>query len=162
MKARVRSSVARVSITLAPEKDIPERNKQKKQPKRLRDKTLHQHGFKFFSSSSVASDGQVVIFSYPSGSRYIVSLQYILTWFSEVQRGEPPTKAIRSRRLSDPHLVRLYFSNDKCVDVAWDTVLMACEPRYEHYGGLTEESKALTKEWSKKLDSVKIEEEPEG
>lgn len=136
---------------------------QKNQPadRTIRDRTLHKQGFGGFSASSVVSGGRAIVFFYPSGSRYTVSLRYILSWFSESQQREVPSKAIRSRRISDDHLVRIYFPNGKFLDVAWDTVLMACEPRYEHYGGLTEESKALTKDWFQKLDSVKVE-EPNG
>jgi len=44
-------------------------------------------------------------------------------------------------------MVRIYLSDGKQHDVPWDTVLMACEPRYEHFGGLTSHSKELTKRW---------------
>jgi hypothetical protein len=127
--------------------------------KTIYDQALHKQGFLGFSASSVVSGGKAIAFSYPSGMRYIVPLEYILSWFGGSGRGEEPYSAARSRRLSGGHLVRLYLSDGKHVDVAWDTVLMACEPLYEHYCGLTEESKALTKRWKPNfgnLSSMKV------
>lgn len=51
----------------------------------LRDRTLHRQGFGSFSASSVVSEGEAIAFSYPSGYCYIVSLQCMLSWFSESQ-----------------------------------------------------------------------------
>jgi hypothetical protein len=76
----------------------------------------------------------------------------MLTWFGVLhggaeeqvaQSGETPV-ILRVRTISDGHLARLYLSDGRRIDVAWDTILMACEPRYEHYGGLTEVSRQLT------------------
>jgi hypothetical protein len=55
-----------------------------------------------------------------------------------------PILALRCRRLDDGSVVRVYLSSGHAVDVVWDTVLMACEPAYEHFGGLTEESRIKT------------------
>jgi hypothetical protein len=121
---------------------------------KIRDRTLHKQGFGEFSASSVVSGGKAIAFSYPSGMRYIVPLEYILSWFGSSGRGEEPANATRSRRLSGGRLVRVYLSDGKYLDVAWDTVLMACEPLYEHYGGLTQESKALTTRWKPNLGNV--------
>jgi hypothetical protein len=44
----------------------------------------------------------------------------------------------------DEHLYRLDLSNGSGYEVAWDVVLMSCEPLYEHYGGFTDTSKVLT------------------
>lgn len=112
------------------------------------DITLTKQGFGGFSASAIAQAGRAVSFSYPSGACYVVPLKYILSWFEGLPPVDDLVRVIKSRRISDGHLVRIYLSNGRSADVAWDTVLMACEPLYEHYGGLTAASKALTKRWS--------------
>jgi len=123
--------------------------------KPILDRTLSKQGFGKFSASSVAASGKHVAFSYPSGARYIVPLEYIITWFGDRHWDGNLPNAIKSRRISDGHIVRVYLSNGGNLDVAWDTVLMACEPLYEHYGGLTTASKILTKRWSARIGSMK-------
>jgi hypothetical protein len=118
---------------------------------------MRAQGFGLFSTSAVIDGGKAVAFEYPSGTRYIVPLEYIMSWFAESQPSEDMPVVIRSRRFSDGHLIRIYLSNGRYFDVAWDTVLMACEPAYEHYGGLTAASRALTKKWSKRLKLKSVE-----
>ena len=109
---------------------------------------MEEQGFSRFASSSIEENGRVIVFVYPSGDRYRVPVSYLLQWYdrSHDQGVAIPVgdgRAIRSRKISDGHMVRVFMSDGKKIDVAWDVVLMACEPRYEHYGGLTQESKAL-------------------
>jgi hypothetical protein len=116
--------------------------------KMIRDRTMESQGFSRFASSSVKGDGGAIAFSYPSGDSYEVSIDYLLQWYDQ---GVPlivgSAKAIRSRKISNGHIVRVFMSDGRKFDVAWDVVLMACEPRYEHYGGLTQESRALVSRW---------------
>ncbi|MCP4345663.1 MAG: hypothetical protein GY795_09060 [Desulfobacterales bacterium] len=46
--------------------------------------------------------------------------------------------------------IRIFLNDNSVYDVAWDTVLMACEEKYEHFGGFTEESKKTVQEWFQK------------
>jgi hypothetical protein len=118
----------------------------------IRDRTIAKQGFGRFAGSSRSSNGDAVIFEYPSGVKYRVPLEYMLRWFerrvSAQELSEPTGQLVvtRSRTIAQGDLVRIYLSDDRHYDVAWDTVLMACEPLYEHYGGLTEDSKRLTEE----------------
>ena len=115
---------------------------------RLKDKNLHSEGFGELSRTSVAPDRRSVLFEFPSGISYRVPVEYLYCWFNEGRPDVPSDlRAVRSRRLIEPKLVRVYFSDGQAHDAAWDTVLMACEPRYEHFGGLTEPSKKLTRKW---------------
>ena len=54
---------------------------------------------------------------------------------------------VKCRRVLSRTAVRIYLSNETAYDVPWDTVLMACEKKYEHFGGLTRESKKIVNEW---------------
>jgi hypothetical protein len=123
--------------------------------KAIRDRTLRKQGFGIFSRSAIAACGKEVAFFYPSGARYIAPIEYVASWFDETRPDLNLLVALRSRKIAGGDLVRVYLSDGRYLDVAWDTVLMACEPRYEHYGGLTAASKALTKRWSKRLKSMK-------
>src|SRR5436305_6136622 len=113
---------------------------------------MESQGFSRFLSSSIKEDGFVIEFLYPSGDRYRVPIDYLLQWYGGFHhqrkaKAAADRRAIRSRKISDGHLVRVFMSDGRTFDVAWDVVLMACEPRYEHYGGLTQESKALVSRW---------------
>lgn len=90
---------------------------------------------------------------YPSGAIYQIPLEYLLSWYDaphHVETGSNPTDEVRierSRRFSDNHLIRVSLSDGRKYDVAWDVVLMSCEPLYEHYGGFNENSQNLAKQW---------------
>jgi hypothetical protein len=114
----------------------------------IRDRTMEAQGFSRFASSSIRQGGSAISLSYPSGDSYKVPVAYLLQWYAQgagMMVGN--SRAIRSRKISDGHMVRLFMSDGTRLDVAWDVVLMACEPRYEYYGGLTQESKALVSRW---------------
>ena len=104
---------------------------------KIRDLDLAALGFSCFRSSSVESQGTHVRFRYPSGAEYRVSLRYLLQWFPGLGRAQPALRADASRTIASHAIVRVFLSNGNAVDVAFDTVLMACEPSYEHFGGLT-------------------------
>jgi hypothetical protein len=123
---------------------------------RIMDRTLVKQGLGKFAHSSKSESGKSVLFTYPSGAKYTVPLEFILKWFkslpgegadSQVVREDNLPIVLRTRTISDGHIVRVYLSNARQYDVVWDTVLMACEPLYEHYGGLTEQSRELTRRW---------------
>ena len=137
-------------------KDKDKNPRQRRADKPVRDRTMQAQGFGSFSASSVDSEENAVTFSYPSGVRYKVPLDYIISWFGELAKFKGLDRVIRSRRISNGHVVRVYLSSGSRLDVAWDTVLMACEPLFEHYGGLTDQSRALARNWFKLLHSAKI------
>jgi hypothetical protein len=121
------------------------------------DRTMARQGFGGFSRSAKSADGREVFLHYPSGAIYRLPLEYALTCCA-IYEGEEPRpisyrrtrlRVLRTRTFSDGHSVRLYLTDGSECDIAWDTVLMACEPRYEHYGGLTQESRLVVKRWSK-------------
>jgi hypothetical protein len=124
----------------------------------IRDRTARKQGFDRLLRSSVSQDGGTIFFEYPSGARYAVQLAYVLSWYDEPHHHRKDKRwhahkrarhVLRSRTISDGHLARIYLSDGSQYDVAWDVVLMACEPAYEHYGGLTAKGKELTKKWTK-------------
>jgi hypothetical protein len=109
----------------------------------ITDRKVHLLGYSRFKRSAVLSEGTCVRFVYPSGAIYDVPRAYLSTWFGTIPLPTPRIRA--SRVLADGMITRVYFRGGHSVDVAWDTVLMACEPAYEHFGGLTPESRRLTK-----------------
>lgn len=115
------------------------------------DKRVARDGWTAFSRSGVGSGGRSVEVEYANGVRYIIPAQYIVRWGIRTEGFKVPGKSarvVRVRRARKNQVVRVTFSDGSKGDMVWDTVLMACEPRYEHFGGLTKESKALTREWA--------------
>lgn len=133
--------------------------KAKKVAKKLRDRDISDANYAKFSRCTVVHDGQAVCFRYPCGDSYVVSSAKLLSWFREpncvYEDGKaqdwpadrryvvPADICIKTaRRVVRGHSIRIRMSDDTAYDVAWDTVLMACEPLYEWYGGLPESKKA--------------------
>jgi hypothetical protein len=95
------------------------------------------------------------------GAAYDVPVTYFRTWYEEPHyvyvnsrwveyrgAGGPPRERqaalfTKCRRVLRGRAVRVYLGTHAFF-VPWDTVLMACERRYEHFGGLTEKSRRLT------------------
>jgi hypothetical protein len=146
---------------------MPNRSHQKRgessprQGRVIRDRTIGAQGFDRFVSSSVEEGGQGVALTYRSGARYLVPLEYLLCWYTETHnRGKSRAGGrlliLRSRMIANGRIVRVYLSDGRQYDVLWDTVLMACEPLYEHYGGLTPQARELTRLWAERHGSFQI------
>lgn len=142
-------------------------------PNRFLDRHLYRLGLYRFSQTSLQNQGKAVRFDYPADLSYCVPLEYLLAWFSaphyvlnrrrrarpleeihslELEGWKEAVERIRRVRLIlEGRCARIYFNDQAICDVAWDTPLMACEPRYEHFGGLTPESKALTEAYYERL-----------
>ncbi len=134
--------------------------------RKLLDKNMDMYNYVTFKSCQVLENGTMVQFVYANGVSYNVPLDYIVSWFSEphyiLENGKlkdwDETKfniysknvhVLKCRRVFERRAVRIYLSNNTANDVLWDTVLMACEPNYEHFGGLTSKSKKIAKQWFK-------------
>ena len=112
-----------------------------------------------FSAARILSGGSIIRFTYPAGLSYDVPTPYVVSWFAEPHyvrvggrwheasggwpSGSGQAFAVRTRLTLDGCVARVYLSNDCAVEVAWDTVLMACEPAYEHFGGFSTRGRTL-------------------
>ena len=128
---------------------------------RILDRNITPANFGAFRAVAVINDGRVIRFIMAAGNRYDVSLGYFLTWYRKPHysrkgtnwvdwRGSTSSRArrakvkfTRARRVMAGRAARIYLSNRTAYLVPWDTVLMACEERYEHFGGLTSASKRV-------------------
>ena len=114
---------------------------------------MGRQGSARFARSSVSRNGKSILFEYLSGARYRVPLEYLLEWFDEPHEIQKKVDSLgelrieKSRRFSNSHFVLVRLSDGRTYYVAADTVLMACEPLYEHFGGLTEKAKGMTRDW---------------
>ncbi len=123
--------------------------------KQIRDRDIDDTNYVRFARCSVLEHGLAVRFCYPCGDCYYTTVQDILSWFEKPNclcvagRAQawpddhvyaPPSDIrIRAvRRVASGHALRVYMEDNTAFDVAWDTVLMALEPRYEWFGGLPE------------------------
>ena len=132
----------------------------------LLDKNMDMYNYVTFKSCQVLENGTRVQFVYANGVSYNVPFDYVFSWFSEPHfflenkklKDWDETKfnidtknvhVLKCRKVYDWDVVRIFLSNKTAYDVAWDTVLMSCEPNYEHFGGLTSESKKDVDQWFK-------------
>lgn len=136
-----------------------EKNCDEKNGTPILDKYINKSNYAVFSQCNVVRNGSAVRFKYPSSDVYEVDIGPILSWFDKphyicTEKGIadwPQGRSYKStsrlyvkavRRVLCKSALRIYMSDNTAYDVAWDTVLMACEPRYEWFGGLPEEIKA--------------------
>ncbi len=116
--------------------------------KRIVDRRIGTSGFGEFASSHRSPLGAGVRFVFRNGTAYDVPAVVLRAWRG-VARDPGIAKrvpGIRSvRRVWEGKVVRLRWADGIVQDVPWDSVLMGCEPRYEHFGGLTEESRRFTR-----------------
>jgi hypothetical protein len=128
------------------------------------DKDITVLNYANFKHCLIRNHGKSITFTLACGAEYDVPIEYFLKWNNHphyVIVGEELIeweKSIKSpeeempifskwwKVLSDT-AVRVCLSNDAVYEIPWDTVLMACEKRYEHFGGLTNESRLVVSEW---------------
>jgi hypothetical protein len=120
--------------------------------RKIYDKDIDFSNYGKFKDCRINNGGNEVEFVYVCGDRYVVSLEKLTKWFetphylvthgkarpfnTKIQLGTNYNRIIRVRKVLMGTAVRVYLDNSTAYDVPWDTVLMVCEPRYEHYGGL--------------------------
>src|ERR1041384_312283 len=121
--------------------------------KRILDGTVHLRGFSRFKRSTLLRGGEGVRFVYPSGTAYDVPTGYLVRWF-DMPAGHK-TRIRATRVIAGGMITRVYLTGGGSVDVAWDTVLMACEPAYEHFGGLTARSQRTTHAAARRYGSLR-------
>ncbi len=133
----------------------------KKKAQKILDRKVSVDNYCSFRGCEVTQNGKAIRFIIYD-TIYEVPLKYLTQWFSmphyifrkgtikvltetEAYKGKAPSSIIKCRRVRKNSMIRVYFNNFTAVDVVWDTVLMACEKRYEHFGGLTKKSKEIIK-----------------
>jgi hypothetical protein len=123
----------------------------------LTDGTASYFGFNRFSDCRVIEQGGAVDFELCSGAVFRVPVAYLLTWYDcedvdcDVSIGD-----VVLHPDGDYGAVDLTLSDGREIMVSWDAVLMACEPAYEHYGGLTEGARRNIEEWAKRNGPFRI------
>jgi hypothetical protein len=135
---------------------MTKRNREKNVKRRrvaevLNDLRAHEEGYDRFSRSAVLDDGKAVKVVMRSGAQYILPTGLLMDIFEGYRRApqavSSPRRVVRTRRLKDERAVLVTLDNGERLTLPWDTVLMACEPRFEHFGGLTDKSRAITQKW---------------
>lgn len=122
--------------------------------KTIRDKYVASNGWLTFSASNVINYGKAIRVKYTNGKQYEIPLPYILTWGCELltkaSRRCSKLRILRTRRVTDSSAISIALNDGLKFQIAWDTVLMFCEPTYEHSGGLTKQFRGLIKSnWQK-------------
>jgi hypothetical protein len=97
--------------------------------------------------------------TYGAGPTYSVPLDYVDTWYD---RG--PHEVVSPESSDLPSVVvgdggtflQLTLEGGSLYIVAWDTILMACEPDYEYFGGLTDFFKTHSRMWLEKAGPFRV------
>ncbi|MCD4780547.1 MAG: hypothetical protein K8S27_08385 [Candidatus Omnitrophica bacterium] len=119
--------------------------------KKIYDKDINFSNYGSFKKTILSKDGISITFIFTCNDNYVVKISSLKKWFKSphyiLQEGKlinfnrrlhvvkDAKKIIKIRCILLRTAIRIYFDNNAVNDVCWDTVLMACEPRYEHYGG---------------------------
>jgi hypothetical protein len=136
----------------------------------IRDGTASARGITQFTLAEPSPDGQALEIVLKSGAGYRVPLDYICAWFpaeppaagarpcAVTVAGAPDVRpSIRKATIATfPTTLDLELSDGRSLTLVWETVLMACEPRYEHFGGESDESKELTKQYFDRYGSFRL------
>lgn len=130
---------------------------------------LGGNGYGSFGACTILNHGRFIRFRMRNGINYDVPIEYFLQWYdsphyvkvkgkwTDFKRDKVKSLMVkglrfsRVRRTSDNHCLWVYLNNHTSYLTVWDTVLMACEKDYEHFGGLTPRSKRITKSWFRKV-----------
>jgi hypothetical protein len=125
---------------------------------RIYDRDITSKNYSRFKMVKINKKKREVTFILAGGAKYTATVPRIMSWFEAphyLQRQgrlqdwagpyrKPGSLSVkRSRRVMGGSVVRLYMNDRTAYDVCWDTVLMACEPKYEWYGGFPDYIKAL-------------------
>ena len=127
------------------------------------DKDISFSNYATFKECRILDDGSAIRFIMDCGASYIVPLEYLLKWFSRPHylyednklkpwynskcKDSKPVKIVKCCPILRNGAMKVFLNDNSVYVVAWDTVLMACEKNYEHFGGLTENSKRTVYEW---------------
>jgi len=132
-----------------------------KKGRRLLDKDIRRHDYGSFAKCRLSPQNDSIEFVLTGGAMYEVKLDYFLRWhehphflrqgrklddLNATVAGRPQLRGLKfagCRRIRSRTAVRIQLNNGYVYDVPWDTVLMACEKNYEHFGGLTSKSQEL-------------------
>lgn len=123
----------------------------------ISDRDVNRLGLLRFRAASISLDKRTIEVCYEGPYCYKIPIEYILSWYTK----GPHEMAEALDRCSvevmeDPEEVELRLEDGSIYRIAWDVVLMACEPTYEHFGGFTEYSKRNSSSWLLRHGSFKI------
>ncbi len=134
----------------------------------LLDKNITDRSYGAFEKCNIIDSGIIIKFNMAGGASYCVPIDYFLNWYTEphyiyendawIEWNSSRHKLlnrnnitfVKHKRILSRHAVMVYISNKASYVVAWDTVLMSCEKMYEHFGGLTNMSKSITRHFHNK------------
>ena len=122
------------------------------QKKRIFDKNINFENYATFKECEILGDRKGVKFIMANNISYDVPLSLLKKWFKEphyyfeknkmknfnpkAHKTSNKEKVLKVRRVLKNTALRIYLTDGAVYDVAWDVVLMACEPLYEHYRGV--------------------------
>jgi len=115
--------------------------------KRILDKNISRKNYGAFKKTSVVDAGCSILVEYNNNEKYKIPLDYMLEWNPEFRLTKKrmsdsnPLRIMKTRRVMRGTCINIYLSDARVFQIAWDSVLIAGEPQYEHFGGFSLESK---------------------
>ena len=122
----------------------------------IKDVDIDASNYASFKSCKIINDGKAVSFVYACDAKYDVDIAYFILWFEKPHYfiEQKPIDVLKKNLtfvsadlIVSKSAVKICLNNNAVYEVPWDTVLMGCEEKYEHFGGLTEESKDMTRKY---------------
>ncbi len=137
--------------------------------KTIFDKHISFKNFATFKQCQILANGRAIRVIFACGARYDIPVRYVLQWsphphymlingeLKEWEDGSPHPDVredmlfVKCERIVWRTAIRVSLNNDTLYEIPWDTVLMACEPRYEHFGGWTTDSRKIVDAWHRNI-----------
>lgn len=125
---------------------------------KILDSNVVDEGWTVFKNASIEDEGTSMVFEFASGAVYRVPLKVLLGWYdgfrgthnsdSDVKPDldQQPTAIVECMLDQETQFnaVRMALDNGEIYIIAWDVVLMSCEPRYQYFGGFNRASQEST------------------
>ena len=124
----------------------------------ITDRRVGELGFNLFRKVTIESRKELLV-RYFSGAAYRVPCNYLKTLLRGAENAQPSETSCQLQRVRivrGREMFRLTFSDGLVSTLAWDDILMACEPMYEHFGGFTPAGRKLIQTWNEKHGPFRV------
>jgi hypothetical protein len=114
----------------------------------LTDRDFNLRDMPFIREAEVVESDSLLRVKLLHGLAYQIPVAYLRQWYEGgPHQILPEHGALEATIIEEGDMLRVRLPDGSVYLVAWDVILMACEPRYVHFGGFTEYSKRTTQKW---------------
>jgi hypothetical protein len=122
----------------------------------IRDRRIGEQGFNRFEKVSVDQEGRLLV-RFVSGASYRIPAKYLGVLVG-VSAGDMLNGCWlqRARILPGREQIRIEFLHGSVATLIWEDILMAFEPRYEHFGGFPGKEMTFVDTWDACNSSFRV------